>query len=95
MNQFINFEIKSNTGIIYLNRPKALNALNLEMAQLFLEKLKQWESDYNIERVLLLGEGKVFCSGGDVKSLVVSSDKQNLKKICTFIVQSTMKVQKK
>ena len=39
MNNFINFEIQFNTGIIHLNRPNALNALNLEMAESFLYKL--------------------------------------------------------
>ena len=67
------------TGIIKLNRPKALNALNLEMAKKFYDKLLEWEENNNISRVILYGEGKDFCAGGDVKSLVLAGKKNQLK----------------
>ena len=38
MNNSIIFDIQSETGIINLNKPKALNALDLEMAELFFSK---------------------------------------------------------
>jgi len=74
------FEIINDTGIITLNRPKALNALNLEMAELFATKLNQWKNSNKIKRILLQGEGKHFCAGGDVKSLVLSKNKNQIKK---------------
>ena len=40
----IKFEIKNNTGLIILNRPKSLNALNLKMAQDFALKLEEWKN---------------------------------------------------
>lgn len=70
---------KNQTGIITLNRPKALNALNLDMTIKFYEKLKEWEDNINIKRVLLIGAGNHFCAGGDVKSLFLNGDKNNLK----------------
>ena len=79
--KFIEFSIKGKTGIINLNRPKALNALDFDMACLFLETLLKWKQSPKIERVLLLGEGKALCAGGDVKSLYLSSGKNNLKKV--------------
>jgi enoyl-CoA hydratase/carnithine racemase len=81
VNKAINFEIQTGTGIIHLNRPKVLNALNLEMVELFLEKLKEWQFDSSIKRVLLTGKGKALCAGGDIKSLFYSSGKSNLKKL--------------
>ena len=39
------FEVKNSTGVITLNRPKALNALNLNMAIQLSKKLKEWEDD--------------------------------------------------
>ena len=76
---FIKFTEQNNTGIITLNRPDALNALNSEMAVDFLEILSKWKTSHYIKRVLLLGEGKAFCAGGDVKNLFSSSNKNTLK----------------
>ncbi len=73
------FSETNQTGIIKLNRPKALNALNLEMAKKFHDKLLEWEKKDNILRVLLVGEGKHFCAGGDVKSLVLDGKENSLK----------------
>ena len=74
------FEVLNSTGIITLNRPKALNALNLNMAIQFSDKLKEWGDDDTIERVLLLGEGNHFCAGGDVKSVHLSGPFSELKR---------------
>ena len=73
------FSETNQTGIIKLNRPKALNALNLEMAKKFHDKLLEWGEKDNILRVLLVGEGKHFCAGGDVKSLVLAGKENSLK----------------
>ncbi|XP_014206608.1 3-hydroxyisobutyryl-CoA hydrolase, mitochondrial [Copidosoma floridanum] len=65
------FQEVGSSGIIVLNRPKALNALNLSMVQQIYPKLKEWESTKNL--VIIKGTGdKAFCAGGDVKSLVLA-----------------------
>ena len=74
------FSELNNTGIITLNRPKALNALNLDMAKKLFDKLKEWENNNNIKRVLLIGEGKHFCAGGDVKNLSLEGKESPLRK---------------
>ena len=84
MTNSIIFQEKNETGIILLNNPKVLNALDLEMAELFFSKLNQWQYNNNIKRVLLKGEGKAFCAGGDVKSMFLSSGVSDLKKIFLF-----------
>ena len=84
MTNSIIFQEKNETGIILLNNPKVLNALDLEMAELFFSKLIQWQYNNNIKRVLLKGEGKAFCAGGDVKSMFLSSGVSDLKKIFLF-----------
>ena len=57
-----------------LNRPKALNALNLSMVRKIYPVLKQWESTKKL--VIIRGTGdKAFCAGGDVKSLVQALSK--------------------
>lgn len=62
------FEVKNNVGIITLNRPKALNALNTSMVKKITPKLKEYESQVRLVIVEGAG-GKAFCAGGDVKSI--------------------------
>jgi len=58
-------------GIAWLNRPRQLNALDLEMCKLLLERLGQWAEDASMVAVFLGGEGpKGFCAGGDVSRAV-------------------------
>ena len=58
-------------GIATLNRPKALNALNLEMCESLLAQCKRWQQDDSIAAVVLRAEGeKAFCAGGDVAEVV-------------------------
>ena len=73
------FEKIKETGIVKLNRPKALNALNYDMSEKFSYQLNEWEKNDRIERVLLKGEGKHFCAGGDVKSVHLSGPFSKLK----------------
>ena len=74
------FEKIKETGIVKLNRPKALNALNYDMSEKFSHQLKEWENNNNIKRVLLIGEGKHFCAGGDVKNLSLEGKESPLRK---------------
>ncbi|KAI5733267.1 hypothetical protein M8J76_009835 [Diaphorina citri] len=64
------FEEKNNVGIITLNRPKALNALNLSMAKKLYTKLIQWQNVERKDLVIIQGAGgKSFCAGGDVVTI--------------------------
>ncbi len=55
---------------IILNRPRALNSLNLEMIRLIQKALDEIETDERCRFVLFYGAGdKGFCAGGDVKAL--------------------------
>ncbi|WP_354698459.1 Carnitinyl-CoA dehydratase [Paraconexibacter sp. AEG42_29] len=54
-------------GRITLNRPRAINALTLEMIRLIDEALTAWEGDDAVACVLLDGAGeRGLCAGGDV-----------------------------
>jgi enoyl-CoA hydratase/carnithine racemase len=58
-------------GVAALNRPKAINALNLLMCEALLAQLRRWQSNTNIVAVALVGTGeKGFCAGGDVAQVV-------------------------
>jgi enoyl-CoA hydratase len=63
-------ERRGRAGVIVLNRPKALNALNLNMVRLIAAALDEWETDGAVDRIVLLGAGeRAFCAGGDIRRL--------------------------
>ena len=60
--QEVLFQVKNDVGIITLNRPKALNALNATMATQIYPQLKEWEN--TVKFVIIEGAGdKAFCAG--------------------------------
>jgi enoyl-CoA hydratase/carnithine racemase len=66
-------EISANgVGLITLNRPKALNALNLPMVRALTAALLVWKNDGAIRAVAIRGSNKngpfgAFCAGGDIR----------------------------
>lgn len=68
----IHFEEKpgndGSLGVITLNRPKALNALNHEMFNAIDHHLSAWAGKPHIKAVLIRAvQGRAFCAGGDVR----------------------------
>jgi enoyl-CoA hydratase len=63
-------EKRGEAGLITLNRPKALNALNLAMVREMRRALDSWENDPAVTRIVVQGAGeKAFCAGGDIRQL--------------------------
>jgi enoyl-CoA hydratase len=61
-------------GVIRLNRPKAINAMTLEMSLGIDAALDRFESDPEVAVVLLEGAGeRGLCAGGDIRGLYESS----------------------
>lgn len=57
-------------GRILLNRPQALNALDLPMIRACTRALKEWRDDPHVHVVVIEGAGeRAFCAGGDVRAL--------------------------
>ena len=57
-------------GSLVLNKPKALNALDLDMASIMLEALHGWSNNDEIVCVVISSQGdKAFCAGGDIVSM--------------------------
>ena len=54
-------------GIITLNRPERLNAINKDLLKGLIEKLKTAGQDKDIFSVILTGAGRAFCAGEDLK----------------------------
>ncbi len=62
----IEFEIKDDLGIIWLNRPKIHNAFNEVMISELLDIFQQVNKMDEIRIVMLRGRGKSFCAGADL-----------------------------
>lgn len=61
--------MRGNIGCITLNRPKALNALNLDMIRQIRFALEKWQHQKNVKAVYIDGAGeRAFCAGGDIKA---------------------------
>ncbi|RTL52849.1 MAG: enoyl-CoA hydratase/isomerase family protein [Bradyrhizobiaceae bacterium] len=61
---------EGSAGVLLLNRPKALNALTLDMVRVIERALDEFEADPAIATVLLEGAGeRGLCAGGDIRSL--------------------------
>ena len=67
---FVNARIDGALGHLTLDRPKALNALDLGMIRDLATALDAWEHDERVHVVLLDGAGeRGLCAGGDVRGL--------------------------
>ncbi|WP_137127935.1 enoyl-CoA hydratase/isomerase family protein [Roseomonas sp. HF4] len=61
-------------GTLLMNRPKALNALTLEMIRDFAAAIAAWKDDPEVRLVVLEGAGgRAFCAGGDVRAVRASA----------------------
>jgi enoyl-CoA hydratase/carnithine racemase len=57
-------------GHILLNRPKALNALDLAMIRAMQAALDDWRDDQAVHAVVIEGNGgRAFCAGGDIRAV--------------------------
>ncbi|MHA1931566.1 MAG: enoyl-CoA hydratase/isomerase family protein [Promethearchaeota archaeon] len=62
-------EREEGISIITLNRPLVLNAINFLMIEEFLDYLDYLENNYDINVVILTGEGRAFSAGLDLKDM--------------------------
>lgn len=63
-------ETRGSLGLITLNRPRAVNALTIEMIDLMMDALDSFEADPRVRVVAVVGAGeRGLCAGGDVVAL--------------------------
>ncbi|MBN9074067.1 MAG: enoyl-CoA hydratase/isomerase family protein [Rhizobiales bacterium] len=62
----VRFERSGKAGVITLTRPQALNALTGRMIRAISHALTEWEADAGVAAVVVRGEGRAFCAGGDL-----------------------------
>ena len=67
MSQSIELRKDGMIAEVLLNRPETFNAFDLDMVELFAKGLINLALDDSISVVVISGEGKAFCAGGDLK----------------------------
>ncbi|XP_027335105.1 3-hydroxyisobutyryl-CoA hydrolase 1-like isoform X3 [Abrus precatorius] len=63
-------ERKSCARVLTLNRPKQLNALSFYMVSRLLEVFHEDEGNSDVKLIIVKGNGRAFCAGGDVATVV-------------------------
>lgn len=68
MNQHVQVRVTNRIGFIWLDRPKALNSLSLEMVRTITQALLAWRNDPGVSAIVIGSTSdKAFCAGGDVR----------------------------
>lgn len=67
--QFVLTEQKGRVGLITLNRPDALNALNDQLMNELGEALIHFDADSSVGAVVLTGSAKAFAAGADIVAM--------------------------
>jgi enoyl-CoA hydratase len=65
----ITAETKGNIGLITINRPKALNALNTQVISEMNRALDGFEADTGIRCIIITGSEKAFAAGADIREM--------------------------
>jgi len=60
-------------GIVQLNRPSALNALNFELMSELVKALEELEGDQAVRVIILTGNERAFAAGADLKEMSQAS----------------------
>lgn len=69
MSDVVLSEKKGNVGLITINRPDALNAVNTAVMDGIISKTKLLDEDPDIGCIVITGEGKAFIAGADIKEM--------------------------
>jgi len=70
MEESVNREVVDGVAKLTLNRPGSFNAFDRDMIRLLADMLGDVALDSSVHGVILSGQGKAFCAGGDLKWLI-------------------------
>jgi len=74
--EFILTEKRSRVGLITLNRPQTMNALNHQLVIEVMDALEAFDNDENIGAMVITGNEKAFAAGSDIKEMNEKSAQQ-------------------
>ncbi|MGJ4943777.1 enoyl-CoA hydratase/isomerase family protein [Bradyrhizobium sp. HKCCYLS1011] len=72
---------------ITLNRPAAFNAINLPIAQTLERLALRVEADKEVRVLVLRGEGRAFCAGGDLQTIGAAAEADTITPVVGELLQ--------
>jgi enoyl-CoA hydratase len=66
-------ETRGKVGLVTLNRPKALNALNSQVLEEVVAALQEFEANAEIGAIVITGSEKAFAAGADIREMQTKS----------------------
>ena len=75
MPEFIDYRVDDHVGVITLNRPETMNALNRQMYAELEQAFRDAHRDPEVRCIVLTGNGRAFCSGDDVKQIMLGEQR--------------------
>jgi 2-(1,2-epoxy-1,2-dihydrophenyl)acetyl-CoA isomerase len=81
------FEVQGGVARIVLNRPKAANSINLDLARELVRAATRCDEDPAVRAVAITGTGNTFCVGGDLKSFAAQGERlpHHLREVTTHL----------
>ena len=74
--EFILTETRRRVGLITLNRPQVMNALNHQLVIEVMDALEDFDKDNDIGAMVITGNEKAFAAGADIKEMADRSAQQ-------------------
>ena len=71
----LRYDLTDQIATITLNRPEAMNALTRELYGELEAAVRRSHSDAEVRCVIITGEGRAFCSGDDVKQIMLGEQR--------------------
>lgn len=68
--QHFRFEVEGGVGLLTLDRPERMNALTLDVYADLRDLTAELEHRDDVHALVITGEGRGFCSGGDVEDII-------------------------
>jgi enoyl-CoA hydratase len=87
-------EIRGRVGLITLNRPRALNALNNQLMLEVMDALEDFDSRADVGAMVITGNEKAFAAGADIKEMADQSSDEMQKNDYTAVFDRIRSIRK-
>ncbi len=71
--EIIQVEVRDRAGLVRLNRPEALNALNSTVMSELVDALEAFDADPEVGAAVITGDARAFAAGADIKEMADAS----------------------